>query len=798
MAAHSSTALGCGDEPELPPAIAKEISNENPNEVFELLEKLGKGAHGVVFRGVNRLTGQISAIKKMDVSPSNLEDLVQEITMLRELSGEHCIVYYNSYYRDGSLWVSMECMDAGSVGDLLERKKALSEPQIGCVLAQVLPALRWLHSEKGVVHRDIKAGNLLLNRSGCVKLGDFGICRRLDNANAKLQTQIGSPFWMSPELIIGEGYDHRADVWSLGITVLEMSEHDHPLFDKNPMTAMFQIVNEGAPTLTKPEQWSEGFRDFLSRILEKDPELRATTDQLLKHPWLRQWIGKEREVLRELAVEYSELLSTHGSNAAIRGENQTDVADDEGIVRFLMPDETHRSLLLRLSDTMDVAIERLCRKCMLDQTRNFTLYYLHRENERRVPDGTRPLQFVRQLPHKDPFLIFREEPDVDAFTRLMDASSRLNLERSVLGKAQLPRFARLCAVLLGPNLSVVSGLVSTASKQQQDELLHALLQVFESQNQTVRLFTKLCGREVADSVRLGHVPSALFRGTSISGRLMSIYTKQVCSEYARLALRPALLRVVRLTEPLELDTHRMRGSGNLKEDLLLLKKNLRQLQHLCEQFLHGIVDHVEQLPLPLRQICRELQIIVTHRFRERRYIVPSSLLFMRFICPALITPHQYGVLDKKETVSPEALRTLLLISKTLQALASGVQFVQKEDHMRDMNPFIEEHRSALDRLFDDVMDAKQVPAVTLPVPSGIKDIRLDTVRQLDSLLMRSLCTYIQDHTGEIGRAMGALPPLIEDQEGALGSSSSALPPPRQSSSSFLSGSSSGIGNKGNW
>jgi serine/threonine protein kinase len=732
---------------------------------------------------VNRLTGQISAIKKMEVSPSNLTDLVQEITMLRELSGEYCIEYHNSYYRDGSLWVSMECMDAGSVGDLLERKKALSEPQIGCVLAQVLPALRWLHTEKGVVHRDIKAGNLLLNCTGCVKLGDFGICRRLDNANAKLQTQIGSPFWMSPELIIGEGYDQRADVWSLGITVLEMSEHNHPLFEKNPMTAMFQIVNQEAPSLTVPAQWSEGFRDFVARILVKDPEKRPTPDQLLEHEWLRQWVGKEREVLRELAAEYSKLLSTHGSNAAIRGESQTDVADNEGIVRFLMPDETHRSLLLRLSDTMDVAIERLCRKCMLDRTRNFTLYYLHRENERRVPDGTRPLQFVRQLPHNNPFLIFREEPDVESFTRLMDASSGLNLERSVLGKAQLPRFSRLTAVLLGPNLSVVPGLVSTASKQQQEELLQSLLQVFESQNQTVRLFTKLCSREVADSVRTGQVPSALFRGASVSGRLMSLYAKDVGGTYARLALRTSLLRVLRLAEPLELDTHRMRGSGNLKEDLLQLKNNLRQLQHLCEQFLCGIVDNVCELPLPVRQICRELQIIVTHRFRERRYIVPSSLLFLRFLCPALITPHQYGVLDEKEHVSPEARRTLILVSKTLQALASGTQFVQKEDHMRDMNPFVEEHRPALDHFFDLVMD---VPSAVLPVPSGIKDIRLEGIRQLDSVQMRSLCAFISEHTGEIGRAMGALPPLIEDQAGALG-----LPPAQPTSrrsgsmSSFL-------------
>lgn len=178
----------------------------------------------------------------------------------------------------------MEYADAGSVQDILDERedqeKVLNEEQIASIAQQVLKALQYLHSMKKI-HRDIKAGNILLNSKGMAKLADFGISAQMVG-DEKRTTTIGSSYWMAPETLMGGGYDSRADIWSLGITLLEMAEGIPPLIEEQPHKAVFRIVNDPPPRLSNPKAWSPEFNDFIANCLVKNPEKRPTSDIMLK------------------------------------------------------------------------------------------------------------------------------------------------------------------------------------------------------------------------------------------------------------------------------------------------------------------------------------------------------------------------------------------------------------------------------------------------------------------------------------------------------------------------------------
>ena len=180
----------------------------------------------------------------------------------------------------------MEYCGGGSVSDIMRlRKKTLTEEEISTILMDTLLGLEYLHARRKI-HRDIKAGNILLNSEGHAKLADFGVAGQLTDTMAKRNTVIGTPFWMAPEVIQEIGYDCLADIWSLGITALEMAEGKPPYGDIHPMRAIFMIPTKPPPSFRNPDRWSSEFIDFVSRCLVKNPEHRASASSLLKHEFI--------------------------------------------------------------------------------------------------------------------------------------------------------------------------------------------------------------------------------------------------------------------------------------------------------------------------------------------------------------------------------------------------------------------------------------------------------------------------------------------------------------------------------
>ncbi|XP_036728430.1 mitogen-activated protein kinase kinase kinase kinase 4 isoform X26 [Balaenoptera musculus] len=286
-------------------------SLRDPAGIFELVEVVGNGTYGQVYKGRHVKTGQLAAIKVMDVTEDEEEEIKLEINMLKKYSHHRNIAtYYGAFIKksppghDDQLWLVMEFCGAGSITDLVKNTKGntLKEDWIAYISREILRGLAHLHIHH-VIHRDIKGQNVLLTENAEVKLVDFGVSAQLDRTVGRRNTFIGTPYWMAPEVIACDEnpdatYDYRSDLWSCGITAIEMAEGAPPLCDMHPMRALFLIPRNPPPRL-KSKKWSKKFFSFIEGCLVKNYVQRPSTEQLLKHPFIRDQ-PNERQVRIQL------------------------------------------------------------------------------------------------------------------------------------------------------------------------------------------------------------------------------------------------------------------------------------------------------------------------------------------------------------------------------------------------------------------------------------------------------------------------------------------------------------------
>uniref|UniRef100_A0A674IDE7 non-specific serine/threonine protein kinase n=1 Tax=Terrapene triunguis TaxID=2587831 RepID=A0A674IDE7_9SAUR len=286
-------------------------SLRDPAGIFELVEVVGNGTYGQVYKGRHVKTGQLAAIKVMDVTEDEEEEIKLEINMLKKYSHHRNIAtYYGAFIKksppghDDQLWLVMEFCGAGSITDLVKNTKGntLKEDWIAYISREILRGLAHLHAHH-VIHRDIKGQNVLLTENAEVKLVDFGVSAQLDRTVGRRNTFIGTPYWMAPEVIACDEnpdatYDYRSDLWSCGITAIEMAEGAPPLCDMHPMRALFLIPRNPPPRL-KSKKWSKKFFSFIEGCLVKNYMQRPSTEQLLKHPFIRDQ-PNERQVRIQL------------------------------------------------------------------------------------------------------------------------------------------------------------------------------------------------------------------------------------------------------------------------------------------------------------------------------------------------------------------------------------------------------------------------------------------------------------------------------------------------------------------
>ena len=261
--------------------------NEDPDTLFKILQKIGQGNYGSVYKVQNNKTGQILAAKICKIESNNNDSFYKEINMLKQCDSPYILKYYSSYLKNNQIWIVLEFCDGGSLLDIMRiTNKFYNEKEIASIIKMVLKGLQFLHAQRKI-HRDIKAGNILLSDEGVVKLGDFGVSAQLTNSISKKVSKIGTPYWMSPEVISQKSYDSKCDIWSLGITCIELAEGEPPYSEVRTFLVMKKILNNPPKGLTNPELWSDDFNDFVEKCLIFNPAERPTAAQLLNHSFIQ-------------------------------------------------------------------------------------------------------------------------------------------------------------------------------------------------------------------------------------------------------------------------------------------------------------------------------------------------------------------------------------------------------------------------------------------------------------------------------------------------------------------------------
>ncbi|CAO3598226.1 unnamed protein product [Absidia cylindrospora] len=323
------------------------IDHADPTTLYTDFMLIAEGESGPMYAAKQTSTSRIVAIKKISKdAEQKLAKVRNELTTMKMSRHPNVVEFIACYTTDTEVWVVMEYMDV-ALSDILsveepasdqeeqqdERQQEsesstatgrLTEEQMARVARDLLRALGRL-DRLGRIHRDLRSDNVLLNMRGEIKLTDFSQCAQLTPLQPKRHSVIGTPYWMAPEVIKGQPYDAKADIWSLGVLMIEMAQGDPPYVEYPPLRALFLIASNGLPAFNEPDRWSEQFKDFVQQCTTVEPSKRPDAATLLRHPFVSSVATKEDMVqLIEETRRLEELLSAEQADDDDDNDNDSD------------------------------------------------------------------------------------------------------------------------------------------------------------------------------------------------------------------------------------------------------------------------------------------------------------------------------------------------------------------------------------------------------------------------------------------------------------------------------------------
>ncbi|XP_051900123.1 mitogen-activated protein kinase kinase kinase kinase 5-like [Pristis pectinata] len=320
---------------------ALDISTKNPQDDFEIIQRVGGGTYGEVYKARQKHTGQLAAVKIIKMEPDDDFSVIQqEISIVKSCTHQNIVAYYGSYIRSNKLWICMEFCGGGSLQDIYHVTGPLTELQIAYISREMLQGLEYLHNQ-GKIHRDIKGANVLINDNGDVKLADFGISAQITATFARRMSFIGTPYWMAPEVAAVEfkgGYNELCDIWAVGITAIELAELQPPMFDVHPLRVLFLMSKSGyqPPKLKDKGKWSSAFHNFAKVTLTKNPKKRPAASKMLTHQFVSQ-SGLSRALVHELIDK----LRNPDKHSSLREVDEDDIEPPPAVPRRIQSTNRH-------------------------------------------------------------------------------------------------------------------------------------------------------------------------------------------------------------------------------------------------------------------------------------------------------------------------------------------------------------------------------------------------------------------------------------------------------------------------
>ena len=282
------------------------IIEENPENFYDLIRIIGEGGSGSVFLVRSKQSSLNFALKRIEIKSNAIRmQILNEISITMASKNPNVVNYYESYSYNNYLWIIVELMSGNLTDLIMDKSGQIPEPLMAYIMKEILKGLISLHGQHRI-HRDIKSDNVLVSLDGDIKLSDFGYSAQLTTEQVNRHTVVGTPCWMAPELIMGNEYDMKVDIWSLGIVAIEIADGEPPYLRENPMKALYLIVNNPVPTLLKKSKWSEAFVSFIESCLIKDAKLRPTAESLLNHPFILNSPHEGKSLFRDFLLAWKE------------------------------------------------------------------------------------------------------------------------------------------------------------------------------------------------------------------------------------------------------------------------------------------------------------------------------------------------------------------------------------------------------------------------------------------------------------------------------------------------------------